>query len=414
MKFLLLLMLVFGCGWCSAQGGNPPPAMPADAVPARYMPLLVHKRVALVMNQTSKVGDSLLVDMLLARHVDVKRILSPEHGFRGKEDAGAHVDNSVDSATGLPVVSLYGKHKKPTAEDLADVDVVVYDLQDVGVRFYTYISTLEYVMEACAVYLKQLVVLDRPDPNGFYIDGPVLEDEHKSFVGMQRVPVVYGMTAGEYAKMIKGETTSPRPSPKEREVLTDTVLTHKKLLTVMGSLDLKVITCLNYDHQKKYELPVAPSPNLRNMAAVYAYPSLCLFEGTPVSVGRGTDMPFQQWGSPEYLGKFDHSFIPMSREGAKHPPYETVECYGELVGKTAAEVLKKIDNRMHLDWLIKAYNADKDKEHFFTPFFVQLCGTTKVQEMIKSGATEEEIRKSWRKDIEAFKVVRKKYLLYSE
>jgi uncharacterized protein YbbC (DUF1343 family) len=391
MKRCLSILSVVLSVSCIAQSGTKD-ILPADATPATYMPLLQHKRIALVANQTSQVGDSLLVDMLMARKMAVVRILVPEHGFRGREDAGAKIGNSVDSATKLPVISLYGEHKKPKPEDLADVDVVVYDLQDVGVRFYTYISTLQYVMEACIENHKQLIILDRPNPNGFYVDGPVLEAEQKSFVGMQAIPVVYGMTAGEYAGMLVGEGW------------------------VNGgrSLDMKIIPCINYDHRKKYSLPVAPSPNLRNMAAVYAYPSLCLFEGTPVSVGRGTELPFQQYGCPEFVGKYTYTFTPKSGAGAKNPPHEGKVCYGEVIGKNENDVLAAINNHMRLHWLIKAYNAYPDKEKFFTAFFTKLSGTTKLQQQIRSGASEAEIWQSWQKDLEAFKKIRSKYLLYAD
>jgi uncharacterized protein YbbC (DUF1343 family) len=368
------------------------PIKPAAAEPQHYVPLLKGKRVALIINQTSKVGNESLLDMMLVRNVDVVKIFVPEHGFRGKEDAGANVESSIDSASRLPVISLYGSHKKPKPEDLADVDVVVYDLQDVGVRFYTYISTLEYCMEACAENHKQFIVLDRPNPNGFYIDGPILEKENKSFVGMQPVPVVYGMTAGEYARMLVGE----------------------HWLAHADDLDLKVIKCIDWDHTKMYKLPVAPSPNLRTTAAVYAYPSLCLFEGTVVSVGRGTNLPFQQYGCPEFEGKYKYSFTPQSTEGAKNPPYEHKLCYGEIVGSTPDEILDSTGSRMRVSWLISAWSAYPDKEKFFTGFFTKLAGTTKLQEQVKSGATEKQIRDSWQPGLDAFNRIRKKYLLYHD
>lgn len=320
------------------------------------------------------------------------KIFVPEHGFRGKEDAGAKVENATDSATGLPIISLYGKHKKPLPENLAGVDMVVYDLQDVGVRFYTYISTLEYVMEACAENGRRLVVLDRPNPNGFYVDGPVLEEENKSFVGMQPVPVVYGMTCGEYAKMLQGEGW----------------------FSHAADLKLEVVPCKNYKHHKMYALPVAPSPNLRNAASVLAYPSLCLFEGTPVSVGRGTGLPFQQYGCPEFEGKYDYSFVPQSVEGAKNPPYEGKRCYGEIIGATPEEVMKKAGGKFCLSWLIKAYNNYPSKEKFFTTFFAKLAGTKRLEEQIKNGESEAAIRASWEKDIDAFRKIRSKYLIYGE
>ncbi len=365
---------------------------PADERTEQYLPLLNGKRVALIINQTAKVGAVSLLDLLISKHIDVRKIFVPEHGFRGNEDAGAHIDNSKDSLTGLPVISLYGAHKKPTADDLAGIDMLVYDLQDVGVRFYTYISTLEYCMEAAAENKVQIVVLDRPNPNGFYVDGPVLNKSCKSFVGMQSVPIVYGMTVGEYAKMLVGE----------------------RWIANAADLKLTVIKCDNYNHNSLYRLPVAPSPNLRNMAAVYAYPSLCMFEGTVISVGRGTDKPFQQFGSPELKGKYTYSFTPHSGYGAKSPMYEDKECFGMAVGVTDEQALQEIDRKFQLKWVLAAYNAYPDKAKFFTPFFKKLAGTDKLDEQIKSGVAEADIRKSWAKDIAAFKKIRKKYLLYTD
>ncbi|WP_205685679.1 exo-beta-N-acetylmuramidase NamZ family protein [Flavipsychrobacter stenotrophus] len=365
---------------------------PAAAAPANYILLLKGKNVGLIINQTSCVGDSSLLDILLVRGIKVVKIFTPEHGFRGKADAGAHVDNTIDEATHLPVVSLYGSHKKPTPDDLKDIDILVYDLQDVGVRFYTYISTLEYAMEACAEQQKQLVVLDRPNPNGFYIDGPVLKKENRSFVGMQAIPIVYAMTAGEYAKMLVGEHLFPGAA----------------------TLDLQVVKCLNYDHSKKYELPIAPSPNLRNMAAIYAYPSLCLFEGTKISVGRGTAFPFQQFGSPELADKYPYTFTPQSGEGAKSPTYEGKKCFGVLVGETPGEILKQVNGRLQLKWLIDAYTAYPAKDQFFTDFFKKLTGSDDLKTQIQKGETEATIRKCWQKDLKIFKTTRKKYLLYKD
>ncbi len=364
---------------------------PADALPEHYLPKVKGKRVALVINQTSVIGNISLLDLLRNSGVNVVRIFVPEHGFRGKEDAGANVESSIDSATQIPVISLYGKHKKPATADLADVDIVVYDLQDVGVRFYTYISTLQYVMEACGQNHRQLMILDRPNPNGFYVDGPVLDTAFRSFVGMQPIPIVYGMTAGEYAKMLAGE----------------------RWCTDGASLDLVVIKCANYTHAKKYKLPVSPSPNLRTMAAVYAYPSLCLFEGTVVSVGRGTEWPFQQYGSPDLDStKYTGSFIPRSSEGAKSPPHEGMRCYGEIVGKTDEDVLKRMDNRLCLDWLLRAYTNYSDKNRFFNAFFVKLAGSQDMENNIKNGVPEPVIRTNWQPGLEGFKKIRKKYLLY--
>ncbi len=386
---IVLFLLPLGI---SAKGLFDASIRPADAVPAKYCPMLKGKRVGLIINQTSRVGDSSLLDILLVRGIGISKIFVPEHGFRGKEDAGAHIDNTVDSATGIKVISLYGKHKKPTAEDIADVDVMVYDLQDVGVRFYTYISTLEYCMEASAAEHKQFMVLDRPNPNGFYVDGPVLDPDNKSFVGMQCIPVVYGMTAGEYAKMLVGE----------------------HLFACADSIQLEVVKCLNYSHAKKYALPVAPSPNLRTMMAVFAYPSLCFFEGTCISVGRGTDRPFEQFGNPEIAASFKYDFTPESKPGAKNPLFEFKKCYGMTVGDSPEQVLKNTGNKLQLKWLIQAYKAYPSKNKFFNDFFVKLSGTRKLKEQIEKGLGAEEISRSWQVGIKAFKKVRKKYLLYPD
>ena len=388
---ICLLFLMFS-GIVQAQDIFDTGIKPADAQPDRYTSLLKGSRVALVINQTSSVGDSSLVDILVRRNVKVVKIFVPEHGFRGQEDAGAHINNTIDSMTGLPVVSLYGKHKKPTYSDLADIDVVVYDLQDVGVRFYTYISTLQYCMEACAQNGKKIIVLDKPDPNGFYVDGPVMETAYQSFVGMQPIPIVYGMTPGEYASMLKGENWFPEA----------------------GKLDLKVVKCIGYDHKKKYKLPVAPSPNLRNMAAVYAYPSLCLFEGTKISIGRGTDRPFQQYGCPEFSGAYRYTFTPVPGPGSKNPPYEHQECHGKLIGTSADSVLKETGSRLRLVWIQDAYAAYPAKDSFFTTFFLQLSGTNLLEEAIRKGRSEEEISASWQPDMKKFMAIRKRYLLYAD
>lgn len=358
----------------------------------RYLPGLKGKRVGLLINQTSVVGDKLLLDVLLEHKVKVVKIFVPEHGFRGTADAGAHIDNGIDKESGLPVISLYGNNKKPTADQLKDIDILIYDLQDVGVRFYTYISTLQYAMEACADNGKKIIVLDRPDPNGFYVDGPVLDKVHRSFVGMQPVPVVYGMTAGEYAKMLVGE----------------------QWLSTARVPNLEVIPCSNYDHSKKYELPVPPSPNLRTMAAIYLYPSLCFFEGTPVSVGRGTDKPFQQWGHPAFKEKAGHFFVPKAVTGASKPLYEGQDCYGKLLARDAPEALEKTKGQINIEWLVQAYNWYPNKDKFFTDFFEKLAGTTQLREQIDEGLTAAEIHASWQHDIDDFKKIRKKYLLYAD
>jgi len=357
-----------------------------------YLPSLKGKRVALLMNQTARVGERLLLDTLLSCGVKITKVFVPEHGFRGTADAGALIKNGKDERTGLPVISLYGNNKKAKAEQLQDVDVVIYDLQDVGVRFYTYISSLEYMMEACAETGKELMVLDRPNPNGHYVDGPVLRKPFKSFVGMQSIPVVYGMTAGEYAQMLVGE----------------------RWVKGAEDLKLKVISCKNYDHTKRYQLPVAPSPNLKTMAAIYLYPSLCLFEGTAVSVGRGTDLPFQQWGHPDFEGKTNYYFTPKSVTGASKPLFEGKKCFGRLVAINGDSAFFLTDGKLQLDALIEAYNWYPDKGNFFNKFFENLAGTDQLRKQIISGKNAHEIREEWQSEVAAFKQIRKKYLLYKD
>lgn len=383
--FLLLLLSLCGS---SGYAQVSPGAARFD----QYLHQLQGKRVALLINQTARVGDQSLLDTLLKKKIDIVKVFVPEHGFRGTADAGAHVKNDVDVKTGLRIISLYGGNKKPKKEQLSDVDVLVYDLQDVGVRFYTYISTLQYAMEACAENRKTLLILDRPNPNGFYVDGPVLDTALRSFVGMQPIPVVYGMTAGEYAQMLAGE----------------------RWFKGAESLKYKIIPCAGYDHNTLYELPVAPSPNLRNSAAVYLYPSLCFFEGTVVSVGRGTDKPFQQWGHPDFVNRADYYFTPTSTTGASKPLYENKACYGQLVADDPADALQKTDRRLSLEWLILAYRWYPDKEHFFNPFLEKLTGTKALRQQIAKGMSEQDIRKSWQKDLDTFKGIRKKYLLYKD
>jgi len=355
-----------------------------------YLPLLKGKRVGLLVNQTSEINGVLLPDTLLRLGVEVVKIFSPEHGFRGTADAGAKVNNGIDAATGLPVISLYGNNKKPTAGQLKDIDVLVYDLQDVGVRFYTYISTLQYAMEACAEEGKELMILDRPNPLGSIVDGPVLEKKHASFVGMQPIPVVYGMTPGEYAGMLKGEAWLKTAAPR-----------------------FSVITCTNYTHASRYTLPVAPSPNLKNMTAIYLYPSLCFFEGTVVSLGRGTEQPFQQFGHPE-LRDYSYSFTPQPTAGASNPPLKGQRCFGKLVASNPEEALQLVDNRLQLQWLIEAYQRFPAGKSFFIPFFEKLSGNDQLRQQIMAGKSEAEIRKSWEPALNTFRNIRKKYLLYEE
>ncbi len=362
-----------------------------------YLPLLKDKSVAIVANQSSMIGKTHLVDSLLNRGVKVAKVFCPEHGFRGIVDAGKHVDTYKDDKTGLTISSLYGKNKKPSPELLNDVDVVIFDIQDVGVRFYTYLSTLHYVMEACAESGKQVILLDRPNPNGYYIDGPVMEDAYKSFLGLHPVPIVYGMTIGEYAQMINGEGW-----------LKDRV-----------KCNLKVIPLQGYIHSDLYQLPVNPSPNLRNMTSVYLYPSLGLFEGTVVSVGRGTDLPFQVIGHPTLQNtippgkKEGYTFIPQPKPGAMEPKYKGQVCYGyNLV--TFGDVYIKYLKKIYLFWLMQTYKNTPDKATFFDNNFNYHAGNATLQKQIKDGVSETDIRKSWEEGISNFKIVRKKYLLYSD
>ncbi len=357
-----------------------------------YLPLLAGKRVGLLINHTSLAGKTLLLDTLLHLKVKVVKIFVPEHGFRGAAEAGEKVNSTIDQQTGLPVISLYGKNKKPKKEDLTDVDIMIYDLQDVGARFYTYISTLQYAMEACAENNKPFLLLDRPNPNGHYVDGPVLDTALRSFVGMQPVPIVYGMTAGEYARMLQGEGWF-----KDAK-----------------KLDLKVISCLNYDHNTLYALPVQPSPNLRTMAAIYSYPSMCLFEGTVTSVGRGTDYPFQQYGHPDFFGSTIYSFKPIAEFGKPEPLYAYRECYGQIVALNEQEAHVFFNRKIRLIFLQKAYKWYPYKEKFFNSFFEKLAGTKELRKQLTAGMDEEAIRATWQKDIDAFKLIRKKYLLYTD
>ena len=352
-----------------------------------FIDSLKNKRIAVVGNQTSVVNGKHLVDTLLALNLNVVKVFSPEHGFRGDVDAGEKIEHSVDAKTGIPLVSLYGNNKKPTAEQLENVDIVIYDIQDVGVRFYTFISTLHYVMEACAENKKNLVVLDRPNPNAHYVDGPILESEFKSFVGMHRVPIVYGMTIGEYAMMINGE----------------------KWLANGIHCDLWVIPCKNYKHKLKYSLPIAPSPNLRTDEAIALYPSLCLFEATTVSIGRGTDKPFEIYGHPRFP-KSSFSFTPVSTAGSKSPPQMNKLCYGFDLTKSTT----KRNYEINLTYLIQAKDLLGDSAVFIdqNSFFNRLAGTASLKDQLYKGWSAKEIRETWKPGLEAFMITRKKYLLY--
>lgn len=355
-------------------------------VTENYFHLLEDYRVGVVANQTSLIGETHLVDSLVAYGINVRKIFTPEHGFRGGADAGAKVNNSRDEKTGIDIVSLYGKTKKPSPEMLSGIDVMLFDLQDVGVRFYTYISTMTYVMEACAENDIPLIVLDRPNPNGFYLDGPVLKTENQSFVGMHPVPVVYGMTIGEYAYMVNGEGWMKNGAHCE----------------------LTVVTIPGYERNAIYELPVKPSPNLPNWEAVYLYPTLCFFEGSIVSVGRGTDKPFQIFGHPDMRG--DYTFTPESKNGASKPLLEGQRCRGTDLSEFAHGYANNTP-RLYLEWVIEAYQQLKDKS-FFNNYFRLLSGDKQLQKDIENGKSAEAIRASWQSDLEHFKTIREKYLLY--
>ncbi len=326
-----------------------------------------------------------MVDTLLTLNIDVKTVLAPEHGFRGTADAGELIKDGIDTKTGVPIISLYGDNKKPKLEQLKNIDLIIFDIQDVGARFYTYISTLHYVMEACAEANIPVLILDRPNPNGQYIDGPILDMEHKSFVGMHPIPVVHGMTIGEYAQMINGE----------------------KWLKNGIQCQLTIIPIKNYTHQMRYSLPIKPSPNLPNDKSINLYASLCFFEGTNVSVGRGTNKQFQIFGSP-FLDStnFKFTFTPKPNEGAKYPPHQDKVCYG--MDLTTTENLKNIN----LNWLILSYQNSSNKSEFFNSFFTKLAGSKKLQQEIEAGKNESDIKASWQEGLEAFKKTRSKYLLY--
>lgn len=357
----------------------------------QYLSLIKGKRVGLVINQTSTIGNTHLLDTLISLGINVQVVFAPEHGFRGTADAGEHINNGVDVNTNTPIVSLYGDNKKPKKEQLKNIDIILFDIQDVGVRFYTYISTLQYVMEACAESNKKLIVLDRPNPNGHYIDGPVLDTQYRTFVGMQPIPVVYGMTMGEYAKMLNGE----------------------HWLSNNLSCNLSVITCLNYDHTSFYTLPIKPSPNLPNMEAIYLYPSLCFFEGTDkVSLGRGTALPFQVYGSNDFPSTLPYPFQPKSMDGAKNPPLMDKQCFGYNLSTITLDSLRK--QKFSLRYLLNAYQLTKNKNTFFNSFFTKLAGNQTLASQIQKGMSESDIRTSWKPKLSKFKVIRKKYLLYKD
>lgn len=358
-----------------------------------YIDYLKGKNIGMVINQTSVIGDKLTptLDSLLRLGIAIKKIFGPEHGFRGNASNGANVNSGTDAATGLAVISLYGnKHYKPTPEDLRGLDLVIFDMQDVGTRFYTYLSTLQYVMEACAENNVELMILDRPNPNGFYVDGPVLDTAYRSFVGLNPVPIAYGLTIAEYAQMINGEGW---------------LKNHVKC-------KLNIIKVANYSHTDAYRLPVNPSPNLNTDKSILLYPSVCLFEGTTLSLGRGTTSPFLQIGDPSLAGKYSYSFTPKSIPGmSEDPPQKDKVCYGIDLRDYNTSVFRS-SRELNLSWLIGLYKAFPDKPHFFNAYFTKLAGTDKLRKQIEQGLSEDEIRKSWEPALSQYKEMRKKYLLY--
>jgi uncharacterized protein YbbC (DUF1343 family) len=356
-----------------------------------YLPKIENKKVGMVVNHTAVVGSTHLVDTLLTKGVQIKGIYAPEHGYKGNVERGKTVATTKDTLTGITVYSIYGSRKKPSAEDLKEIEVMIFDMQDVGVRFFTYISTLHYIMEACAENNLPLLLLDRPNPIGYYVDGPVLDPAFKSFIGMHPIPIAHGMTIGEYAQMINGEGW----------------------LKNGVKCQLEVIKAANYTHKTLYQVPVRPSPNLPDMKSIYLYPSICLFEGTQVSEGRGTYKPFQQFGTPEYTPK-KHSFVPQDIPSLSiNPKFEGKTCYGYDLSAMSLAQLQDI-KELKLNYLLEFYKKAPDKEKFFTKSFEQLAGSDNLRKQIIAGKTEKEIRESWKPGLEKFKQVRKKYLLYQE
>ena len=387
---IIIAISLFSFSACHSgnlQANENSPAIILGAEQTRqYLPLLHEKNVALLVNQTSRLSSKHLVDTLLDHNISIKKIFSPEHGFRGESDAGETVKDSRDVKTGIPIVSLYGSNKKPSAQELSDIDVVIFDVQDVGVRFYTYISSMHYMMEACAENNKKMIILDRPNPNGMYVDGPVLEKEFRSFVGIHPIPVLHGLTVGELALMINGE----------------------KWLNNGVQCDLEVITMKNYNHSVDYSLPVKPSPNLPNDQSIKLYPSLCLFEGTTMSIGRGTYFPFQVIGYPDpAMGEF--TFRPESIEGmAKNPKHEGKTCYGVDLRT------KSFSGGLSLQYLLHFYEKYNNKDSFFNNYFNTLVGNKELMQQIKAGLDEESIRLTWVNDLNDYRNLRKKYILYPD
>jgi uncharacterized protein YbbC (DUF1343 family) len=421
-RFIFVILISFLTASALAQGSatTAPPEEKkilagADRINV-YLPLLKGRTVGIFANQTSMVGNTHLVDTLRKLGVEIKVIFGPEHGFRGTADAGEKLGNYTDERTGIPVVSLYGAKRRPGAEDVKDVDILIFDIQDVGVRFYTYISSLEEFMEAAFELGKPLMILDRPNPNGHYVDGPVLDLKYRSFIGRQPVPVVYGMTVAEYAMMIAGEGWLNEKANAK----------YAFYKTAQNSPDtpfhFQVIKNGNYTHQKKYVLPVKPSPNLPNIQSIYLYPSTCFFEGTVLSEGRGTSKPFQVFGHPDLPNDL-YSFTPNPNEGAKNSKHYGKTCYGWDLSGSVEEVSHLVNDRIQLKWLKQAYQVFPEKDKFFVlpksgkmeeSFFNKLAGNNELWKQIRDGVSEEDIRASWEPQLSEFKKIRKKYLLYED
>ncbi|TMI63480.1 MAG: DUF1343 domain-containing protein [Bacteroidetes bacterium] len=415
---ILLAFLSFTISCCCVAQPIPNPNMYDESIPRIipaaerinvYLPFLKGKKVGVFANHTSMVGNKHLVDTLLKLGVDIRVAFGPEHGFRGDTPDGVKIMDYKDEKTGIQVISLYGTKRRPSVDDIKDVDVLVFDIQDVGTRFYTYISSMQEFLETALENHKPLLILDRPNPNGFYVDGPVLDMKFKSFVGMQPIPINYGMTMVEYARMLMGEHWL---SEKANAIYDYNITTNP---TTDTPFHVQFIKCQNYTHKSKYVLPVKPSPNLPNIQSIYLYPSTCLFEGTALSEGRGTDKQFQVFGHPD-LPKNLYSFTPNPNTGSKSSKHFGKVCYGWDLSGTPDEVLKKVDGRIQLKWLIEAYKLFPNKDSFFlkSNSFNRLSGTDVLMQQIKDGKSEIEIRKSWEPKLSEFKAIRKKYLLYED
>lgn len=386
-KILFIVVLAFVTFHCQAKQSR---VIVGAEQTNDYLPILKNKRIAVFSNHTGMVGNKHLLDVLLENKINVVAIFSPEHGFRGNADAGEHVSSSVDQKTGVPILSLYdGQLGKPSEDSMRKFDLLIVDIQDVGLRFYTYYASMVRLMDACAEYNRKMLILDRPNPNGHYVDGPILDMKYKSGVGWLPIPVVHGMTLGELALMVNGE----------------------RWLPASRICDVTVIKCKNYTHQTMYQLPIPPSPNLPNMKAVYLYPSICYFEATPVSLGRGTQLPFQVYGHPNMIG-YNYSFTPQSTSGAKSPPQLGRLCHGVNLSELSEEEIRK--RGIDLSYLIDAYRNLNMDDYFFRPFFERLIGTDYVRKMIEQGKDADEIQVMWKEDVEKFKIQRRPYLLYEE